>query len=222
MGCARIHGPCRDTPSMEQTGVSAIVLAGGRSSRFGGDKLAVLIDGRPLLHHAIAAVSFVADEVIVAMAPDDPAADPTVPDLPVSRVPLRLVRDERLFAGPLAGLRAGGIVATHAILLVVAGDMPALVPGVLRLLVGALEGGATAAALGDLDRGAAPHPLPLALARAAAVPAIDVLLAADCRSLKALLAALGASSVDASRWQALDPDGRTLRDVDRPEDLPGR
>ena len=61
-----------------------------------------------------------------------------------------------------------------------------------------------------------------ALARAAALPAIDALLAADRRSLKALLAALGASSVDASRWRVLDPDGRTLQDVDRPEDLPGR
>ncbi|MFN8623891.1 MAG: NTP transferase domain-containing protein, partial [Chloroflexota bacterium] len=47
--------------------VSAIVLAGGRASRFGADKLAASLDGVPLLHHAVRAVSAVpgATEVIV-------------------------------------------------------------------------------------------------------------------------------------------------------------
>ena len=55
-----------DTPGVQ--GVSAIVLAGGRSSRFGADKLAASMDGRPLLQHAIDAVARVADEVIVVLA----------------------------------------------------------------------------------------------------------------------------------------------------------
>ena len=40
--------------------VSAIVLAGGASTRFGRDKLAEPVDGRPLLHHAAEAVAAVA------------------------------------------------------------------------------------------------------------------------------------------------------------------
>ena len=50
--------------------VSAIVLAGGRSARFGRDKLAVSIDGRPLLHHAAEAVAAVATDIIVIAPPD--------------------------------------------------------------------------------------------------------------------------------------------------------
>jgi molybdopterin-guanine dinucleotide biosynthesis protein A len=41
--------------------ISAIVLAGGRSSRFPGDKLAAELDGRSLLARAIEAVRPVAD-----------------------------------------------------------------------------------------------------------------------------------------------------------------
>ena len=57
--------------------VSAVVLAGGRSVRFGRDKLAEPIDGRPLLHHAIDAVRPVAPEIIVVAARGAP---PVVPD----------------------------------------------------------------------------------------------------------------------------------------------
>ena len=48
---------------------SPIVLAGGASSRFGSDKLAAPLDGRPLLHHALDAVAAVADHVIVVVGP---------------------------------------------------------------------------------------------------------------------------------------------------------
>lgn len=196
--------------------MSAIVLAGGRASRFGGDKLAALIDGRPLLHHAIEAVATVADEVIVVVAPEGAR------DLPHTSVPVRQVHDDRPFLGPLAGIGAGAVAAEHPTLLVVAGDMPSLVPGVLRLLTGAIAGDTTAAVLGDPEPDGPPHPLPLGLARAAAIPVIAALLAADRRSLMGLITALDATRVHGRRWRALDPDARTLQDVDRPEDLPGR
>ena len=42
--------------------IGAIVLAGGRSSRFGRDKLAESIDGRPLLDRAVEAVGVTCTE----------------------------------------------------------------------------------------------------------------------------------------------------------------
>lgn len=53
----------RDAPRMSgptSVSVSAIVLAGGRSSRFGRDKLAEPIAGEPLLNRTIAALGPVA------------------------------------------------------------------------------------------------------------------------------------------------------------------
>jgi molybdopterin-guanine dinucleotide biosynthesis protein A len=41
--------------------VSGLVLAGGRSSRFGSDKLNAAIDGRTLLERAVDAVLYVAE-----------------------------------------------------------------------------------------------------------------------------------------------------------------
>src|SRR5213592_1175895 len=49
--------------------VAGIVLAGGSSTRFGSDKLRAPYRGRPLLHHAIAAVAAVSGDVVVVMGP---------------------------------------------------------------------------------------------------------------------------------------------------------
>ena len=43
--------------------VSGVILAGGRSSRFGSDKLAARLGDRTLLDHAIAGVAAVASEI---------------------------------------------------------------------------------------------------------------------------------------------------------------
>ena len=54
----------------------AIVLAGGRSARFGTDKLEARIGGRSILDLAIAAVQAVATDVVVCASPD---GTPNVP-----------------------------------------------------------------------------------------------------------------------------------------------
>ena len=71
-------------PPMTADAIGGIVLAGGRRARFGRDKLAEPIGGRPLLHHAIAAVSAVATDVLVVAAPG------AIPDHPAG---VRLARD---------------------------------------------------------------------------------------------------------------------------------
>ncbi len=110
--------------------VTGIVLAGGRSSRFGADKLSIELDGRPLLHHALAAVASVASTIVLVVAP---GTTPVVPSDLGAR--LRIVHDPESFGGPLVGLVAAlGTVESSAVL-VVGGDMPRLVPGVLRRLL---------------------------------------------------------------------------------------
>jgi len=194
--------------------VSAIVLAGGASSRFGGDKLAAQFAGRPLLERAVEAAAAVASEVIVVLAPGDDRA------LPEASVPVRRAVDPERHGGPLVGLLAGLEVAGEPVAIVVGGDMPTLSPTVLAVLVRALGAtdGADAAVL--VERGAT-RPLPLAVRNGAASQAARRLIGEGERSLRRLLDALSARQLDEVEWRGLDPEGATLRDVDRPEDLAG-
>jgi len=201
---------------MSDADVVAIVLAGGASSRFGSDKLVAELDGRPLLHHALGAVASVAGEIIVVVAPGAP--EPPLPPQLAGRV--RVARDAEAHAGPLAGLAAGlAAVRDEAprIALVAGGDMPSLVPGVLRLLV---EGLAAEPQLTAMTLAASPPaPLPMAVRPAVVSPAIDERLLSGRRSLRALLDAVPSAEVPSSTWRILDPGGATLLDVDRPGDL---
>jgi molybdopterin-guanine dinucleotide biosynthesis protein A len=190
--------------------VSGIVLAGGASRRFGRDKLAESIDGITLLERAIRALTGIVDEVVVVIAPDRAAA---IPGPPMPGPVIRYVHDPEPFGGPLVGLRAGLLAAAGSTVLVVGGDMPFMVPGVLRLLVDAAPA-ALADAAGVL------RPLPCALDRATALPAADELLAGGERRLRALLTRLGTMSLARAEWHSQDPGGLSLVDIDEPGDLP--
>jgi molybdopterin-guanine dinucleotide biosynthesis protein A len=104
--------------------------------------------------------------------------------------------------------------ADHVI--VVAGDMPTLVPAVLGRLLATLGAGAAVAIL-DADGGRAN--LPMALIRAPASVAVGRLVDAGERRLGKLLEVLAVQVVPAAEWRADDPDSLTLRDIDTPADL---
>jgi molybdopterin-guanine dinucleotide biosynthesis protein A len=197
---------------------AAIVLAGGTSSRFGSDKLAAELGGRPVLEHAVRAAAALASPIVLVVGPDDP-----VPWLPADLgADVVLARDAVAHQGPLAGLAAGLAALPHGgdVAIVVAGDMPTLVPAVLELLAGVL---ARDPSLGAVCLEAEPaSPLPAAVRPSIAGPAARSLLEADRRSLLGLIAAVPTAIVPAVDWRAIDPDGVTLRDVDTPDDLSGR
>lgn len=196
-----------------------IVLAGGRSSRFGRDKLAELIDGEPLLWRPIRALAAAGCVVAVVVLPPT-GVEPRLPLDLVMQV--RLIRDREPFAGPLAGVLSGLAVvadgggATTA--LVVGGDQPSLSPAVLTDLVERVRSGRQAAAL--TDPSGRMRPLPMALATGSALLAATRLREADERRLRVLPAALDAEIVPFAIWCRLDPSARTLVDVDQPSDLP--
>jgi molybdopterin-guanine dinucleotide biosynthesis protein A len=197
---------------------TGIVLAGGRSTRFGGDKLAADVGGRPLLHLAIEAVAAVVDEVVVVVRGD--AAAPALPT--GGRVPVIIARDAAPGRGPLAGLAAGLAAASHPVAILVGGDQPALRPAVLLELLrclGSNAGGGRFDVVG-LDDGGQLRPLPAALRVATAGPMAEVVLAEGTRSLVGLFARLRAGALGPGRWRELDPAGDSLRDVDTRDDLP--
>lgn len=183
---------------------SAIVLAGGRSSRFGGSKLDADLAGRTVLDRSIDAVVAACSEVlVVGRASGD-------------RPGVRYLPDTEAFDGPLAGLVMGLEAASGDVAVVIGGDMPLAESRVLALLAARLDGGSTATLLDD---GAQARPLPMAVRRVAALAAATAAMGAGERSLRAFLGRLETEVVPESAWRALDPAGGTLIDVDTTEDL---
>ncbi len=192
----------------ERTG--AIVLAGGRSSRFGRDKLAEPIGGRPLLDHAIEAIQAVATDVVVVLAP---GATRALPD------GVAISHDAVAHDGPLAGVMAGlaALPGTIDVVVIVGGDMPTLRPAVVALLAQTVrDDPAVVAAVLDVG-----GPMPMAVRRAIAAEMATNLFAAGERRLRALPEGLGATVVPGAAWRVLDPGAATTRDIDWPSDLPG-
>lgn len=189
--------------------VTAIVLAGGRSSRFGRDKLAEPLGGRPMLQHAIDAVRPFATEILVVAAPGGaPAVEGDV----------RLVHDRAPFEGPLAGLAAGLDEAREKIVFLTAGDVPGLSTAVAELLLAALDGpGIDLAVLADGGRAS---PFPMAIRREPGRITSARLIGSGDRRLSSLIDALVSSVIAEPAWRAVDPDGRSIRDIDTMTDLP--
>lgn len=189
------------------------MLAGGRSTRFGRDKVVEPYRGVPLLHHAVLGLAEVCDEVVVVVAPDAP--DPSLP----AGVPARVARDAVEGEGPLAGLHAGLLAVRTQVAVVAGGDMPELQAPVLHeMLRVASEPTVDAVALQDGERF---RPLPCIVRVERGVDVARTLLQSGRRRLRDLLEALRATVVDEGTWHALDPQRRTLVDVDEPADLQG-
>lgn len=198
--------------------VTGIVLAGGRSTRFGGDKLAADLDETSVLATTVNALGAVVDRVIVA--------GPALPDRSTSDVPIALVPDRAPFDGPLAAL-ANVLEATRPesddVAIVVGGDMPRLVPRVLVAMVEALDASPSTEAV-LLGRPGGPRHgrrqvLPLVVrvepARRVALEAVEH----GDRSLQSLVDRLALAELLASVWLRLDPAAATLTDIDTRADL---
>ena len=147
----------------------------------------------------------------MVLSPDADA--PSMPD----DAEVVFVRDAVEGEGPLRALSAGLDIASAGWVVLVGGDMPDLQPAVLReMLRAARETGVVAVTLSD---GGRERPLPSVLRTAPAAEAVGVLLGAGRRRLRDFLAAVSTVVVDEPTWTALDPDRRTLVDIDEPTDI---
>jgi molybdopterin-guanine dinucleotide biosynthesis protein A len=197
--------------------VTGIVLAGGRASRFGRDKLAEPLDGRPLLHHAIASLAGLVAEILVVASPA--GAAPALPRAELGEIPIRLVRDPEPFGGPLVGLAAALEVTTTPAALLVGGDMPSLRPAVLAALLSALDERDLELVL--LESPGRVQSLPAALRSTALRSAGQAALRQGERALRAAYGRVRGGTIPLADWTRLDPERQSLRDVDTPADLPG-
>jgi len=104
--------------------MTAIILAGGKSSRMGRDKSHIEFNGEPLLIRTVRTLKDMFDEIIVV----------TNKEIKFSLPGARVVYDEVPFQGPLGGISAGLKASSHDINLVIAVDMPFISPHVVEYL----------------------------------------------------------------------------------------
>lgn len=105
-----------------RSGRFAIVLAGGRSSRMGTDKLALELDGSPLLTRVCRAAASFAGHIVVAGPEKDFELAPG--PLPGSETTLEHAVEDPPFGGPAAGIAAAlERLPTIGECLVLAGDL---------------------------------------------------------------------------------------------------
>lgn len=186
---------------------AAVILAGGRSTRFGSDKAAALWHGKPLVEHVIVRVRRICGEVIVVLR-EGQALRTTGVD--------QVAYDEPDAAeGPLRGIVAGLRICTQPFTFVLACDAPCVAPALLCALRDCIQPGHVAALpewRGQLQ------PL-CALYRTAVQPWLEAFLRAGEASPLRVLAASRCRVLPEAEVRGADPAGWSFYNVNTPESL---
>lgn len=190
-------------------GVTGIIVAGGLSRRFGSDKASASLRGRPLLQWVRDALAPVVDEIVVVTAAGQ-ALPPMHPAIPVT-----LVEDREPERGPLAGLAAGFAAASSPVCFAASCDAPLLGAAVIEHI---------AAALGDHDAvlpevGGFRQPLAAVYRREPCLAAAEAALAAGGNKVIEAFAELDVLALDEERLARIDPDLRSFRNANTPDEL---
>lgn len=183
-----------------KSGVSAVILAGGRSRRFGSEKTAATVGGRRVLDLVVEAATPHADEVLV-VGPWAPSG--------VSHI-LEADRGQ----GPLNALAFALEQVQHPRTLVLGGDHPLISPALLGRLLQDLHG--FEAVVPKLANMAEPL---VACYLTEVGKNARTLVSSGERRLMALLDTLEVRWMEESEWRGFDPDGLSFMDVDTTEDL---
>jgi molybdopterin-guanine dinucleotide biosynthesis protein A len=186
--------------------VGGIVLCGGKSIRMGSPKALLPFGPETMLQRVVRLLREVVAPIVVVAA-----ADQQLPSLPPDVI---VTRDEREARGPLEGLRAGlkALPASVDAAYVTSCDVPLLVPGFVRQMLDLALG--YDVAVMEID--GFTHPLS-AVYRRATLPRIEELLAQDRLRPVFLFDAVRTRRV-APAEMTTDPDLRTLRNLNTPED----
>lgn len=184
--------------------LSGLVLAGGRSRRLGIDKALLVADGLRLVDRAVAVLTEICDDVMVAPGPRRP--------LPI--LGTRQVADAVADTGPLGGLVGGLEAAAHELVAVLAVDHPNADPAVLSALAAAWDG--EDVVVPEVDGRL--QPLHAVWARASA-PRLRARLEGSDLSLHGALALLDVRVAGRHVWGRADADGSFSRNLNDPGDL---
>lgn len=183
-----------------------VVLAGGKSTRMGTSKALLPFGPETMLQRVVRLLGDIVAPIVVVAA-----ADQELPGLPADVI---LARDEREGRGPLEGLRAGlkALPPQVDAAYVTSCDVPLLVPGFVRQMLGL----ATGHDIAVMEIDGFPHPLS-AVYRRAVLPVVEALLEHDRLRPVFLFDAVRTRRVRPEEMTA-DPELLTLRNLNTRED----
>lgn len=187
--------------------VGGIVLCGGQSKRMGQPKAWLPFAGELMLPRVVRLLRTSVEPVVVVAAPDQ-----NLPQLPSE---ILLVRDEEKSRGPLQGLSAGLQALTGRCDAAYASscDVPFLNPAFVRRMIELLSDHRICVPHVDGFH----HPL-AAVYRVEVVDAVNRLLAENRLRPVFLFDAEPTRVVQAAELRDIDPDFKTLRNLNTPED----
>ena len=187
---------------MQLPAYDAVVLAGGSSSRFGADKLAVIVDGTPLLDRVLAATTGARRRIVVG-------------ESRAVALAVEWARESPAGGGPAAGVVAGLDLVTAPWAVLLAGDLPHVGAETIGRLLAAAPGHEGAVLVDSSGR----------RQTLCSVVAADALRAQAAHrtdwhgaALHSLLAGLRLADVPARAAEAHDID--VPDDLDRPQEEP--
>ena len=189
---------------------SAVVLAGGKSSRMGGDKGLIILDGKPIIVHVVERFRPVVDEVVIVVGSDTQREA-------YASFGARVVADLFPLGSPLVGAYTGLKEARGEYSFLTGGDQPLIDPRVVELLF--TEGDGHDAATPYWPNGWV-EPLHSVYRSRPAANAALALIESGEKRLRLILDTLpDVIRVPVDSVKAIDPELRTLMDVDTAQDL---
>jgi len=185
--------------------ITGVILAGGRSSRFGSNKALALVDGKPLIQRIADLMSSLFPECLLVT--ETPAE--------YEFLSLPMTHDRYKGCGPLAGIHAALLQISTPRAFVVACDMPNLSPELIQYLC-RINGQNYDVIIPWLEQGQEPL---FGIYHKSSLAAINSCLQQkDCQIIRAL-ASLQVRRVSEQEILAITGDLACFKNVNRPEDL---
>ncbi len=194
---------------MTRQALTGLILAGGKSTRFGSDKASAVLGGRTMLEWVASALAQACDEIVIVRA-----AGQVLPAIEVA-VPFRTVDDAWEAKGPLAGLASGLPAVTTEYCFATSCDAPLLQPGLVRYLSGRAHGHDIVCVDVDGYR----NPLVAVYRPATCTAPFRKAVEHDILKITAAFEGLDALVVTEDEIRTVDPELLSFRNANRPEAL---
>ena len=193
---------------------AAVILAGGRGSRFGfRDKSLIQLNGKPLLAHVIDTLYDLVEEILISLRSYKQAKKL---DKIIEGKNIRIVVDEVVGYGPIAGINAAMKALTSEVVFLTGCDMPNLKTDVIKQLFMLIEDYDAVVPIwenGDIES------LHSVYRRDSTLTATDLCISNGEKKLFEFINRLDVRYVRIDEIKRLDPSLLTFSNINSPEDI---